>query len=162
MVSHAKRPALAMLVGALWMTAADPALAASHGSNRERFASLLASKKNLDLINRLQHQLTQVKQFNNQLQQQQKAITQKAGGHVANPLLVRLEQLDHQFQLQSQQITQRLQKLNSLTGNPNVNQKAIDRLRTELTQLNTSLVQTISTVQRVERGSATPFAPGGF
>jgi hypothetical protein len=164
MVPNAKRPALAMLVGALWLTAADPAWAGSPGTNREQFVSLLANRNNLALVNQLQHQLTQITQVDNQLQQQQNALTSKVNvtSQSFNPLLVRLERLDHQFQLQSQRITQRLQKLNSLVANPAVNQKALDRLRTELTRLDTAVGTQLATIHRLERGSATPFAPGGF
>jgi hypothetical protein len=117
MIPHAKRPALAMLVGALWLTAAAPSWAGSHGTNREQFASQLANAKNLALIKRLQHQVAQ-------------------------------------FQRQEQRIENRLQN----QSNP----KAIDRFRTELTRLNTAITNRLASIQRLDRGSATPFAPGGF
>ena len=116
MVPHAKRPALAMLVGALWLTAANPALAGSPGTTREQFVSLLANRTNLEIVNRLHNQLTHITQIDNQLQKQQNAVMTNG-----NPILVRLERLDRQFQLQSQRITQRLARLNSFVGNPAVN-----------------------------------------
>jgi hypothetical protein len=125
MIPHAKRPALAMLVGALWLTAAEPSWAGSPGTNREQFVSLLANKQNLALINRLQHQVGQSQQ-------------------------------------QAQRLENRLQNLSSQAGNPGVNPGAIDRLRTELTRLNTAITNRLATIQRLERGSATPSAPGGF
>jgi hypothetical protein len=151
-----------MLVGAVWLAAADPAWAGSPGTNREQFVSLLANPKNLDFVNQLQHQLTQITQIGNQLQQQQSALTSKVTSQSSNPLLVRLERLDHQFQLQSQRITQRLQNLNNLVGNPAVNPTALDRLRTELTRLDAAIGKKLATIQRLERTAATPFAPGSF
>jgi hypothetical protein len=162
MALYAKRPALAMLVGALWMTAAEPAWAGSPGAKGEHFASLLANHKNLELVNRLRHQLTQITQLNNQLQRQQGALNQQVSGQSFNSFLVQLHRLDHQFQVQSQRITQRLSNLNNLANTPGANLTAIDRLRNELTRLDAAIGSNIATIQRVERSSATPFAPGGF
>jgi hypothetical protein len=162
MIPHAKRPALAMLVGTLWLSAADPSWAGSPGTNREQFASLLATPKNLALLHRLQHQLGHITHVANQLQQQQNALTGKVTGQSFNPFLVQLERLDQKFQIQSERITQRLQNLNNLANTPGVNLKAIDRLRNELTRLDTAITTQLTTLQRLERGSATPFAPGGF
>jgi hypothetical protein len=153
---------LALLVGALWLTTADSARAGSPDTHGGQFASLLANRKNLELINRLQHQLQQITRVSNRLQQQQGALNSSVTNQSFNPFLLQLQRLDSQFQIQSQRITQRLQNLNNLANNPGVNQRAVDRLRTELTRLDAAIGKQITTIQQVERGAATPFAPGGF
>jgi hypothetical protein len=162
MLHLVKRPTLAMLVGALWLTAGDPAFAGSPGTDREQFASLLANRKNLELVHRLKHQLAHITQLSNQLQQQQGALTNKVTGQSFNPILVQLEKLDAQFLVQSQRITQRLQNLNNIANTTGVNPRAVDRLRSELTRLDAAIGTNLATIQRAERSAATPFAPGGF
>jgi hypothetical protein len=162
MVLHAKRPALAILAGALWLATFDSAWAATSSSNREQFANLLANRQNQNILNRLERQLGLLHQLGHQLQQQQKALTGTVTTQSRPTFFVQLHQLDIQFQLQQTRITQRLESLNNLVGNPAVNQKALGRLRTELTRLDTAIGQRLQTVQRIERASATPFAPGAF
>src|SRR5262249_51095717 len=159
MVLHAKRPALAMLAGALWLTSLDSAWAAPSSSNQAQFAHLLANKKNQNILNRLEHQLGLFKKLGHQLQQQTNALTGNVTTQSRPSFAFALHQLDVQFQQQAARIEQRLASLNTLVGNPAVNQRALGRLRTELTRLDSAIGQRIQTVQRLERGSATPFAP---
>jgi hypothetical protein len=162
MIPHVKRPALAMLAGALWLTAVDPAWAGPPSGSREQFVSLVANRRNLALVHQLQHQLSQISQIDRRLARQESALLGGVTNQSFNPLLIQLNYLDQQFLQQSARINQRLQNLNSLVGNPAYNQKAVDRLRNELTRLDVSTQKAINSIQRVERGSATPFAPGGF
>jgi hypothetical protein len=162
MVLHAKRPALAMLAGALWLTTSHSAWAVTPGANHNTFNSLLTNRNNRAIERQLENQLKLIQRVSHQLQQQQHALTGNVTSQSAPSFFVVLQQLDTRFEQQAARIAQRLESLNNLVGNPSVNQGALNRLRNELTRLDVTIGRQINTIQRLERGAATPFAPGGF
>ena len=158
----AKPPALVMLAGVLWLTAADLAWAQTPASKREQFVSLLANRQNQVIANRLQQQLTQYNLQSQLLLQQQNVVTTKISNPPPPPILVRLNRLDQQLLQQSGRILARLQKLNNAANSNSTNATALGRLQSELIRQESVLGQRLLTVQRLERAAATPFAPSGF
>src|SRR5262249_30417784 len=131
-------------------------------AHHQKFSALLTNRKNQAIDRQLENQLKLIRQVSHRLQQQQNALTGNVTSQSRPSFFVLLHQLDLRFQQQAARIAQRLQSLNNLVGNPAVNQKALDRLRAELTRLDSVVGQRLQTIHRLERGAATPFAPGVF
>jgi len=148
MALNARRPALVLLAGALWLGGAGPTWA-DPPINANELTTFLTAVQNRVLNARSPSALGGVS-------------IQSAASSAA---LARLRQQDQQLQQQSARITQRLNSLNSLLANSqNPRQvSAVQRLERTLQRQEAVLTQRIQTVQqRINRGAATPSAPGGF
>jgi hypothetical protein len=159
MLPNAKRPALAMLVGALWLTAAAPAWAQNDLEKRAQFVSFLSQRQSHAILTQLNSRFTQLTDRISTLNQQLTNVTSKLKNPPAPPVLVRLATIDQQLQQQSARILQRLQQLNSTPSAQSTT--ALGRLRHELTRQEAQISHRQKVVQRLERAAATPSAPGG-
>jgi hypothetical protein len=158
MVSFAKRPGLAILAGALWLTSVDRAWAQS-STDKARFAALVGGSER-SVNNRLRQQLRLLTAESRGLQQLQNAVTATLGGSGPPSSQSVTDQLEQRLEQQSARILQRLQNLKNLVGSTSLNSSAVGRLRHSLARQEAAITRTVQSIQRLERGAATPSAPG--